>query len=208
METLFAKVALLLTGTMLMGAFGTLCGRRVQSLGGLIALLVGFVLGTIAVIVAANINPVVGIILLMGWAYLSGLVIGPSVEMYSQKLGWQTVCGAFLGTAGVMAGCGAYGLLTTANLSGWGTYLGFGLFGLIIVGVIGIFVRMSRTVNIVYSLFGMVIFAGYFVYDFFRLGHSENTWAKAVELTMSIYLDFLNFFLYLLQFLAAVSDKN
>ena len=87
METIFAKVALLLTGCMLMGAFGTVFGRRVQSVGGLIALFVGFVLGTIVVLVAANINPVVGIVLLLGWAYLSGLVIGPAVEMYSQKLG-------------------------------------------------------------------------------------------------------------------------
>lgn len=208
MESLFTKVAVLLTGCMLMGSFGAFCGREIRSMGALIGLLVGFVLGTIVVLLAASVNPVLGIVLLLGWSYLSGLVVGPVIHRYAEVLGWQTVAGAFLGTAGVMAACGAYGLITTADLSGMGRYLGIGLFGLIIVGVIGIFVRMSRTVNIMYSLFGMVIFAGYFIYDFFRLGRTENTWANAVELTMSLYLDFLNFFLKLLEFIAAVSDKS
>lgn len=128
--------------------------------------------------------------------------------MYAEKLGWQTVFGAYLGTAGVMAVCGAVAMLSGINFGALGGILFFALLGLIVVGIIGIFIRMSRQFNMVYSIFGMIIFAGYFLYDFFRLAHSENTWAKAVELTVSIYLDFLNFFLYLLQFLAAVADKN
>lgn len=51
---------------------------------------------------------------------------------------------------------------------------------------------MSRTPNIIYHLLGMVISSGYFIFDFFRLGHTENTWEKAIQLKMSIYLDFLN----------------
>ncbi len=201
METLFAKVSLLLTVTMILGAFGTFCGRKVQSLGAVIGLGLAFLLGSIAVILVAHVNPMVGICLLFGWAYISGLFIGPVVQMRAENLGWQTVFGAFAGTAGVMAVCGSIGLFSGADFSSMGTYLGFALFGLIIVGVIGIFWRMSEKLNIVVSLFGMIVFAGYFVFDFFRLGHSENSWAKAVELTMSIYLDFLNFFLYLLQLL-------
>lgn len=201
METLFAKVSLLLTVTMILGAFGTFCGRKVQSLGAVIGLGLLFLLGSIAVILVAHVNPMVGICLLFGWAYISGLFIGPVVQMRAESLGWQTVFGAFAGTAGVMAVCGSIGLFSGADFSSLGTYLGFALFGLIIVGVIGIFWRMSEKLNIVVSLFGMIVFAGYFVFDFFRLGRAENTWARAVELTMSIYLDFLNFFLYLLQLL-------
>ncbi|MDZ4836303.1 MAG: Bax inhibitor-1 family protein [Candidatus Melainabacteria bacterium] len=207
METLFAKVSLLLTVTMILGALGTLCGRQVRSLGAMIGLGLAFILGAIAVLVVAQSNPMVGIGLLFGWAFVSGLFIGPVVQIRAESLGWQTVFGCFAGTAGVMAACGSIGLFSGADFSSMGTYLGFALFGLIIVGVVGIFWRMSRTVNIAYSLVGMVIFAGYFVYDFFRLGRSENTWPKAIELTMSIYLDFINFFLYLLQFLDAVNSK-
>lgn len=144
----------------------------------------------------------------MVWTFISGLFIGPAVQAYADRLGWQTVCLAYAGTAGVMAITGGVGMFSGVDFSGMGTYLMFGLFGLIIAGVVGIFVRMSRTVNIVYSLIGMVVFAGYFIFDFFRLSQSVNTWESAVRLTMTIYLDFMNFFLYLLQFLAAVSDKS
>ena len=47
----------------------------------------------------------------------------------------------------------------------------------------------------------MVIFAGGFLFKFFRLSQSENTWEQAVQLTMSLYLTFANFFIYLLQYL-------
>jgi Integral membrane protein, interacts with FtsH len=206
--TLFAKVAVLLTGTMILGALGALTGRAIRSIGAFIGLAILFVVGTIAVILVAKANAMLGICLLGGWAYLSGLVIAPSVQMYAEKLGWQTVFGAYLGTAGVMAVCGAVAMLSGINFGALGGILFFALLGLIVVGIVGIFVRMSREFNMIYAGLGMVIFAGYFLFDFFRLGHTENTWARAVELTVSIYLDFLNFFLYLLQFIAAVSDKN
>jgi FtsH-binding integral membrane protein len=69
------------------------------------------------------------------------------------------------------------------------------------MGLVGVFVRFSRTVNLTYSILGMVIFAAYFLYDFFRLSRSENTWEAATRLTMRLYLDFANFFIYLLQYL-------
>lgn len=203
METLFAKVSLLLTLTMLLGAFGAFCGRNVRSLPAWFGLALLFVFGTIAVVLVAKTNPMLGIGLLGGWAYVSGLVMGPALEHYRQSLGWKTVAGAFAGTAGVMSVCGAIGLFSGADFSSWGTYLGFMLFGLIILGVINIFVRFSKTTNILYSLAGMVVFAGYFIYDFFRLGRSENSWEAAVELTVSLYLDFLNFFFDLLRLLEA-----
>ena len=39
------------------------------------------------------------------------------------------------------------------------------------------------------------------MYDIFRVSRSENTWEAAVRMTMRLYLDFANFFIYLLQYL-------
>ncbi|MCA9805767.1 MAG: Bax inhibitor-1/YccA family protein [Cyanobacteria bacterium HKST-UBA02] len=206
--TLLSKVALLLSGSLLIGAVGTYLGRAIQSIGAFILLAVLFIGGAIGVMFLASAPPSVGITSLFVWVFISGLFIGPSIEMYANKLGWQTVFLAYAGTGGVMAVTGAIGMFSGVDFSGLGSILMFGLFGLIIAGIIGIFWRMSRTVNIVYSLFGMVIFAGYFLFDFFRLTKSENTWESAIRLTMELYLDFINFLLYLLQFLAAASDKN
>lgn len=206
--TLLSKVALLLSGSLLIGAAGTYLGRAIQSIGAFILLAVLFIGGAIGVMFLASAPPAVGITSLFVWVFISGLFIGPSIEMYAKKLGWQTVFLAYAGTGGVMALTGAVGMFSGVDFSGLGPILMFGLFGLIIAGIVGIFWRMSRTVNIVYSLIGMVIFAGYFLFDFFRLTKSENTWESAIRLTMAIYLDFINFLLYLLQFLAAASDKS
>lgn len=205
--TLLSKVALLLSGSMLIGAFGTYLGRSIQSLGAFIALAVLFIGGVIGVFFMASASPPVGITALFAWVFVSGLFIGPAIQNYAERLGWQTVFLAYAGTGGVMAVTGMIGMFSGVDFSGLGPILMFGLFGLIIAGIVGIFWRMSKTVNIVYSLLGMVIFAGYFLFDFFRLTKSENTWESAIRLTMAIYLDFINFLLYLLQFLAAASDK-
>jgi FtsH-binding integral membrane protein len=207
-SSLFAKVAMIVAGCMLVGGVGTYFGRFIQSFIALIVLCVVFVLGTFGVMAAAHAGPVIGLVALTGWVFISGLVIGPAVQMYAEQLGWETVCLSYVGSAGVMALCGAFGMLSGFDFSGMGSYLMIGLLGLIVMGVVGIFVRMSRTVNIVWSLFGMLIFAGYFIFDFFRVGHTENTMENAIMLSMNIYLDFINFFLYLLQFLAAVMDKH
>jgi FtsH-binding integral membrane protein len=207
MESIFVKVALLLTMSMLGGAAGTWCGRNIRSGATMIGLGIAFILGTIGVFFAAHAGAGIGIAALAAWTFVSGLFIGPVINSYKEELGWQTVGGIFAGTAGVMAVCGIVGLFSGVDFSGMGTYLMFALFGLIIVGVIGIFVRLSRTINIVYSILGMIIFSGYFLFDFWRLGHSENTWEKAIGLTMSLYLDFLNFFLHALQLYSQLHHK-
>ncbi|MBX9571545.1 MAG: Bax inhibitor-1 family protein [Candidatus Obscuribacterales bacterium] len=208
METLIAKVAVLLSMTMGLGTLGVYLGREIKSFGAFIGLAIAFVVGAIGVIFAASISPMAGITALAVWALISGLFTGPAIQLYADKLGWQTVAGAFAGTSGVMAVCGSIGLFSGADFSSMGFYLGIALFGLIIVSVIGLFWRMSREMNIGMALVGMVIFAGYFIFDFWRLGNSENTWAKAIELTLNIYLDFLNFFLRLLELLALLSNKS
>ncbi len=207
MESIFVKVALLLSMSMLLGAAGTWFGRNVRSMGACIGLGLVFLLGTIGVFFAAHASAGIGIAALAGWTFVSGLFIGPVVGQFSEEFGWKTVGGIFASTAGAMAICGMIGLFSGIDFSGMGTYLMFALFGMIIFGVVSIFIRMSRTTNIVYHLLGMVIFSGYFIFDFFRLGHTENTWEKAIQLTMSIYLDFLNFFLHLLQLYAATHHK-
>lgn len=207
MESLFVKVALLLTMSMVSSAVGSHLGRNIRSGGAMIGLGIAFIGGAIATLFLAHAGPAIGIPALLIWTFVSGLFLGPVLQMYREDLGAATVTGVFAGTGGVMALCGAIGLFSGVDFSGMGSYLMFALFGLIIVGVIGLFIRMSRTTNIIYSLFGMVIFAGYFVFDFFRLGHTENTWEKAIGLTMSLYLDFVNFALHALQFLAAMKHK-
>ncbi|MBX9688347.1 MAG: Bax inhibitor-1 family protein, partial [Candidatus Obscuribacterales bacterium] len=125
-----------------------------------------------------------------------------------ERLGWRTVAGAFLGTGGVMAVCGAVGALSGIDFSFLGGILFFGLLGLIVVGFVTIFWRLSRLGSMIEAGFGMLIFSGYFIFDFFRLAKSVNTWEAAIQLSMNLYLDYINFLLYVLQFLDAAKNHS
>ncbi len=202
---LFTKVAMLLTGSMAVGALGSYLGAGITSLAVMILLIVLFIGGAIAVKLLENKAPSVALTVLFGWVFVSGLFIGPALHAYKEMLGWQTVFIAYLGTAGVMAGCGAVGALSGRNFSGMGRFLTFSLFGLILVGIISIFVNLGSVGMMIYSLAGMAIFAGFFIFDFWRLSQKrdDHSWGTAIDLTVDLYLDFINFLLYLLQFLGA-----
>jgi len=124
--TLLSKVALLLSGSLLIVAAGTYFGRAIQSIRAFILLAVLFIGGAIGVMFLARVPPVVGITSLFVWVFISGLFIGPSIEMYAKKLGWQTVFLVYAGTGGVMALTGAVGMFSGVHFSRLGPILMFG----------------------------------------------------------------------------------
>ncbi|MBS1994061.1 MAG: Bax inhibitor-1/YccA family protein [Cyanobacteria bacterium SZAS LIN-2] len=197
---LFSKVSLLLTISLGISALGTYMGQGITSTGAIIALAVLFIFGSFGVRLAAKASTGAGIAALSVWTFISGLFIGPAIHHYVQSIGLNTVLLVYIGSAGVMSACGAIGALSGINFSRMGRFLMFALLGLIVVGIVSIFVPMSTGVNIAYCLIGMTVFALFFVFDFFRLANSEDTWDAAFDLTMNIYLDYVNFVLYALRF--------
>ncbi len=205
---LFSKVSLLLTASMGISALGTYLGSGITSLAAIIVLAIAFIAGAFIVPFAAKSSKEAGLIALAAWTFISGLFLGPTMNHYVASLGWETVFLAFLGTGGVMAACGAIGALSGRDFSNMGKYLMFALLALIVVGIVNIFVAFSSGVTIIYCLIGMAVFAGFFIFDFFRISKAENTWFNAITATMQIYLDFINFLLYLLRFLEAVTGSK
>lgn len=206
--TLFTKVMFLLTMSLGVGALGAYFGRAIRSLGAIIGLAIAFFVGAIVVFVTASASPPVAISILLAWTFVAGLFMGPTLQLYSEEIGWQPVMLCFGGTAGIMAVCGMIGMLSGIDFSGMGTYLMIALFGMIIFGVVAMFVRMSRTVNIIHSIIGVVLFSGYFIFDFYRLSQSNDTWPDAVRLAAKLFVDFLNVFLYLLQLYAQLNGHK
>jgi FtsH-binding integral membrane protein len=202
---LFSKVSLLLTASLAISALGTYMGRGITSGIGFIVLLVLFFAGAWVVPKNAKKSPTAGVVALTVWTFISGLFLGPAIHQYVHTLGWQTVFLTYLGSGGIMAACGAIGALSGFNFSRIGRLLFFALLGLIAVGLFGIFVPMSASVNIAYCLIGIVVFALFFMVDFYRLAHEENTWEAAISLTMNIYLDYINILLFILRLLGIKS---
>lgn len=191
--TLMTKVFLLLSGCLACGGLGAYVGRNIRDIVTILGLALAFLVGTFVVWYSAGVSPVVGVTLLAVWTFISGLFSAPSLQHYKERLGWETVARVFLGSAAVMAGLGAFGALSGIDFSWMGGILFFLLSILLLVSLVSLFVRLGRKAAIADSIAGLIVFSGYFIYDFFRVTRVENTWEHAVQATMSIYLDFINF---------------
>lgn len=196
---LIAKVLGLLTPTIAMAGVGTYLGRNLRGWLPLIGLLIVSIIGMF--IIQAFGGSDLAIVLMMGWGVANGMMLGPLVAFAVADSGPQIVIQALTGTTAVMLLTGFIALATGIDFSFLGPLYLLAVMGLVVVGLAGIFFRFSRTGNLLYSIIGMVVFAGGFLFKFFRLSQSENTWEQAVQLTMGLYLTFANFFIYLLQYL-------
>ncbi len=139
------------------------------------------------------------------YAGLTGITLSGIVLYYD--LG--TLTQAFLSAAALFAVMSIVGLTTKADLSKLGTYLIIGLFGIIIAMFINFFFR-SSAFEFIISIIGVIIFTGLTAYDtqkIARLAADPRIEGEGSQLAgklsilgaLSLYLDFLNLFLFLLR---------
>lgn len=138
-----------------------------------------------------------------GFAVAMGLSMSTIFLVYTGA----SIATTFFATAGAFAGLSLYGYTTKKDLSGMGSFLIMGLFGIIIASLINIFLKSSG-LDWAISFLGVLIFAGLTAYDTQRLKEQYAYVAgtdfagKAVVLgALSLYLDFINMFQFLLQFM-------
>ena len=140
----------------------------------------------------------------MFWVY-AGLM-GLSLSYIFLAFTGESIVRVFFITAGAFAGLSLYGYTTKKDLSGMGTFLIMGLIGILIASVVNIFVESSG-LHFVISVLGVLIFAGLTAYDTQRIkaiyaegDHSETHEKKAIMGALTLYLDFINMFIFMLQF--------
>ncbi|HEY9536076.1 MAG TPA: Bax inhibitor-1/YccA family protein [Kiloniellaceae bacterium] len=112
----------------------------------------------------------------------------------------------FFITAGAFAGLSLFGYTTKKDLSGFGSFLFMGLIGIILASVVNIFLA-SSALHFVISVVGVLVFAGLTAYDtqqiknmYYAADSGEVATKKSIMGALRLYLDFLNLFLFLLQF--------
>ena len=138
-----------------------------------------------------------------GYALLNGMVL----SYYFLVFDLGTLVLAFLATSlyfGLMA---VYGTTTHKDLSGWGPKLMMGLFALIITGFVGMLFGMSFLTTVLYSAVGLVVFMLLTAYDTQKLSQMFSYYAYDGELAekasiygaLTLYLDFINIFLYVVR---------
>ena len=120
-----------------------------------------------------------------------------------------SIAQTFIVTAIAFAGLSLFGYTTRRNLSGMGTFLIMGVIGLIVASIVNIFLQSSG-MQFAISLLGVLIFAGLTAYDtqnikntYLRMAGSDQDFLgkAAIMGALQLYLDFLNLFMFLLQFL-------
>jgi uncharacterized protein len=134
--------------------------------------------------------------LLCGFGVLIGLAMAPVLAYYAGT-NPSALWSAGGATALFIAGFGAAGYATRRDLAALARICFFALLGLIIFGIVLIFVRIPHA-NLIYSILGLVIFAGFTMFDFQRLRTSKDI-RSAPLLAASIFLDILNVFLFFLR---------
>lgn len=133
--------------------------------------------------------------LLLGFGFALGLGTGPTVAYYASTnpaVVWEAA-GA---TALFMAGLGTAGYSTRRDLGTLSRVALWALLGLIIFGIISIFVNIPGS-SLTYSILGLFIFAALVLVDFQRLHRAGNI-DSAPLLAASIFLDALNVFFFFL----------
>ena len=116
-----------------------------------------------------------------------------------------SVVRAFFVTAAAFAALSIYGYTTKKSLSGLGSFLMMGVFGLIIAQIVNIFMA-STQLDFMISIIGVLIFAGLTAYDTQKIKNmysasdsGEMIGKKAVMGALTLYLDFINLFIMLLR---------
>jgi len=139
------------------------------------------------------------------WSFAA--VMGLSMATVFLVYTGESVALTFFSTAAAFAGLSLFGYTTKKDLSGFGTFLIMGVVGLLVAMILNIFLQ-STTMSLVISAIGVLLFAGLTAYDTQRIksiyAHVAGTemMGKSVIMgALSLYLDFVNMFQFLLSFM-------
>ena len=144
---------------------------------------------------------------LLFWAF--AVVMGLSMSTIFLVYSGASIAITFFATAVAFLSLSLYGYTTKRDLSGFGTFLIMGVVGLIVASLLNLWFK-SPAINLAISAIGVLLFAGLTAYDTQRIKSmydyvaGTDMMGKAVIMgALSLYLDFINMFQFLLSFLGS-----
>ena len=140
------------------------------------------------------------------WAFC--VAMGASLTNIFLVYAGDSIARVFFITSAMFAGMSIYGYTTKASLARFGSFLIMGLFGIIIAGVVNVFLH-SPSLQFAVSIIGVLVFTGLTAYDTQRIKVSYAQFAyadgpdgaakRSVYDALSLYLNFINLFMMLLR---------
>ena len=147
---------------------------------------------------ATRVGTAVAALLFFAYAAITGVTFSTLFLVYTSS----SIAATFFVAAGAFAGLSFVGLVTRRDLSAMGRFLVFALIGVIIASVVNLFLR-STGLDWLITLVGVLVFAGLTAYDTQRLKELFRHAGTAANLplvgALTLYLDFINMFLFLLR---------
>ena len=142
-----------------------------------------------------------GTVQILFWAFAA--VMGLSLSSIFIQYTGESVARVFFISAGAFGALSLYGYTTKKDLTGWGSFLFIGLIGILIASIVNIFVA-SSALQFGISVIGVLVFAGLTAYDTQRIkamyfDNSGQEGKKAIMGALTLYLDFINLFIMLIQ---------
>jgi uncharacterized protein len=139
------------------------------------------------------------------WVYAA--LVGISLSSIFLVFTSGSIVQTFFITAASFGALSLYGYTTKRDLTGMGSFLFMGVIGIILASLVNIFLQ-SSALQFAISAIGVLVFAGLTAYDtqnikeMYYEGDSSDTYGrKAIMGALRLYLDFINMFMFLLQFL-------
>jgi len=136
--------------------------------------------------------------------WLFAAVMGLSLSTIFLVYTGESIARVFFITAAAFGALSLYGYTTKRDISGWGSFLFMGLIGIIIAGVVNLFMQ-SSAMQFAISVIGVLVFAGLTAYDtqkikneYSELHDYETSGKLAVMGALRLYLDFINLMMMLL----------
>jgi hypothetical protein len=158
--------------------------------------IVWFVFGSIATMSAARAQ---------AWFWAFSAIMGLSLAYIFRAYVGTDIVKVFFVTSASFGALSLYGYTTPRSLSAWGSFLFMGLVGIIIAMVVNWFLA-SPAIDFAISAIGVIVFAGLTAYDTQKIKEmydagddTETAGKKAIMGSLTLYLDFINLFLFLLR---------
>jgi FtsH-binding integral membrane protein len=140
--------------------------------------------------------------------WLFAAVVGASLSVIFLIYTTTSIAQVFFITAASFGALSLYGYTTKKDLSGWGSFLIMGMWGVIIAGILNLFIQSNMMQFIIASV-GVLVFAGLTAYDtqqikdnyYAVMGDATAVAKGAIMGALNLYLDFINLFISLIQLL-------
>jgi FtsH-binding integral membrane protein len=138
--------------------------------------------------------------------WLFAAVMGASLSSIFLVYTGTSITQVFFVTAAAFGALSLYGYTTQRDLSGWGSFLIMGVIGIVVAGLLNLWLQ-SSALQFALSVIGVLVFAGLTAYDtqqikdnyYSVMGDATATAKQAIMGALNLYLDFINMFVMLLQ---------